>query len=111
MSPFETSKSGSAVRNHIAVSSTSAMTPSANMKAVIPNMHILDEDEVKPSLLLKTIHHKHASPFLRKHNSQEDVDRDKVNNDISTCDHTRAQWLRDWTSDGESLVPHHIWFR
>jgi hypothetical protein len=31
------------------------MIPKANMKVVIPNMHILVGEEVKPGLLLKAI--------------------------------------------------------
>ena len=62
------------------------MIPKAKMKVVIPNMIILGRHEVKPGLLLKVINCKLASSFLRKDNSQEDVDRGYVDYDISTCD-------------------------
>ena len=68
------------------VSSTNAMIPKANMKVVIPSMIILGRDEVKPCLLLEIIYCKRAPSFLRKHNSQEDVDRGGVDYDIGACD-------------------------
>ena len=61
------------------------MIPKANMKVVIPNMIILGRDEMKPGLLLKVVYCKLASSFLRKHNSQEDVDRGYIDYDIGAC--------------------------
>jgi hypothetical protein len=90
------------------------MIPEANMKVVIPNMNILGRDEVKPGFLLEAIYYKHASPFLRRHNPQEDVGRGNIDYDINTREAViayRVQWFRNWTSNGESLVPHHIPFQ
>jgi hypothetical protein len=61
------------------------MIPKMNMKVVIPNMNILGLDEVKPRLLLKAIDCKRAPTFLRRHNSQEDINRGNVEYDIGTC--------------------------
>ena len=68
--------------------STSATIPKTNMKVVIPNMNFLGGDEVKPGLILNAIYCKHASPFLRKNNSQEDATRGNVDYDICTYDHS-----------------------
>ena len=66
------------------------------MRDVIPNMIILGQDEVKPGLVLESIYCKRVSSCLCKHNSQEDIDRGKVDHDIGACDciqHTFAQKL------------------
>ena len=52
---------GFALRNSIVISSTSATIPKENMKVVVPSMHILNGDEVKPGLLLKVICCKRSS--------------------------------------------------
>jgi hypothetical protein len=56
-----------------------------NMKVVVPNMNILGGDDVKPGFLLKAIC-KWATPFFRKRDSQEDVDRGDVEYDIGAYD-------------------------